>query len=259
MIVSGLQNKVVVVIGGAGLLGREFVKVLAQQSCHVVLADKSIKDGRRVLAAIGAKNTRSVFLVQADLTSRSSLLSLVRQTRRKYGRIDALVNCAYPRNRHYGRTFDRVAYKDFCENVDLHLGGYFLSCQVFGEYFKKQGHGNIINLGSIYGVVAPRFELYDGTGMSNPVEYAVIKAGVIHLTRYLAKFYKGKNIRANCISPGGVLNGQPQAFLKRYKRCCLSRGMLDPADINGALLFLLSDASKAVNGQNIVVDDGFVL
>jgi NAD(P)-dependent dehydrogenase (short-subunit alcohol dehydrogenase family) len=126
-------------------------------------------------------------------------------------------------------------------------------------YFQKQGYGNIINISSIYGVIAPKFEIYDNTEMTTPVEYAAIKSGMLHLTKYMAKYFKGKNIRVNAISPGGILDGQPREFLSEYKRQCSTKGMLDPKDLNGVLIFLLSDMSSYINGQNIVVDDGFCL
>jgi NAD(P)-dependent dehydrogenase (short-subunit alcohol dehydrogenase family) len=114
-------------------------------------------------------------------------------------------------------------------------------------------------MSSIYGVVAPRFEVYENTTMTMPVEYAAIKAGLIHLTKYMAKYFKGKNIRVNSISLGGLKDGQPESFLDSYEQFCLNKGMLDAKDISGTLLYLLSDLSEYVNGQNITVDDGFTL
>jgi len=135
---------------------------------------------------------------------------------------------------------------------------------LFGEqqsakYFKEHGYGNIINISSIYGVVAPKFEIYDKTTMTMPVEYAAIKSGLIHLTKYMAKYFKGLNIRVNTISVGGIFDQQPAPFLEAYKSCCLNKGMLDKSDIKGTLIYLLSDMSAYVNGQNIIVDDGFTL
>jgi NAD(P)-dependent dehydrogenase (short-subunit alcohol dehydrogenase family) len=124
----------------------------------------------------------------------------------------------------------------------------------------KQGRGgNIVNLSSVYGIIAPRFELYEGTDLSMPVEYAAIKSGLIHLTRYFARRLRGTGIRVNALSPGGILDKQDRRFLGRYRRYCLSKGMLDASDVSGALLFLLSDASRYVSGQNLIVDDGFTL
>ena len=107
--------------------------------------------------------------------------------------------------------------------------------------------------------MAPDFSIYEGTSMTTPVEYAVIKSGLIHLTKYMAKYLGGSNVRVNVISPGGINNGQPPSFTKAYGAKCLNKGMLDPADLTGALVFLLSDLSTYVNGQNLVVDDGFTL
>lgn len=175
------------------------------------------------------------------------------------GKIDALVNCAYPRNKNYVRDFLEVEFQDFCENINIHLGGYFLTCQQFIKFFLKQRHGNIINFSSIYGVIPPRFEIYENTKMIMPVEYAAIKSAIIHLTKYMAKYLKGKNIRVNCISPGGILDKQPEVFLSSYRKYCLNKGMLDKSDVVGIVIFLLSDLSMYINGQNIIVDDGFSL
>ena len=107
--------------------------------------------------------------------------------------------------------------------------------------------------------MTPRFEVYDGTAMTMPVEYSAIKAGVVQLTRYFAQYFKGSGIRVNCISPGGILDNQPESFLTAYNSHCASKGMLVPQDVLGALLFLLSDESRFMTGQNIVVDDGYSL
>jgi len=194
-----------------------------------------------------------------DITDKTSVAKLIETLHRRHGRIDAVVNNAYPRNRNYGRKFEDVTYEDFCENLGLHLGGYFLIAQQFSAYFRKQGRGNIINMASIYGAMAPRFEVYAGTPMTMPVEYAAIKSSIINLTKYMAKYLKGTGIRVNAISPGGILDAQPDAFLERYKVNCLSKGMLEVKDLNGTLLYLLSDMAAYVNGQNIIVDDGFSL
>ena len=117
----------------------------------------------------------------------------------------------------------------------------------------------MINMSSIYGVMAPRFEVYQGTPMTMPVEYAAIKSGLLHLTRYFAQYLKGSNIRVNALSPGGILDRQPEAFLARYRALCADKGMLNPSDLAGSLVFLLSDLSRHVDGQNLIVDDGFSL
>lgn len=251
-----VKDKVIIVTGGAGLLGKTFCQAIADNGGIAVVAEYDITIGNKLCASL--ENTHIV-PAQIDITNKASIEALIVYVSEKYGKIDALVNSAYPRNKNYGKHFFEVAYTDFCENVGMNLGGYFLTSQQFAKYFQKQGYGNIINLASIYGVIAPRFEVYDNTPMTTPVEYAAIKSGLIHLTKYMAKYFKGKNIRVNAISLGGIEDKQPESFLKAYKEFCLNKGMLDAKDIAGTVLYLLSDLSEFVNGQNIVVDDGFTL
>lgn len=251
-----VRDKVVIVTGGAGLLGRTFCQAIADNGGIAVVAEYDIAIAEKLCTSL---ENASIVPAQVNITDKNSIKALIATISEKYGRIDALVNSAYPRNKNYGKHFFDVAYSDFCENVGMNLGGYFLTSQQFATYFEKQGYGNIINLASIYGVIAPRFEIYDNTPMTMPVEYAAIKSGLIHLTKYMAKYFKGKNIRVNTISLGGIEDKQPDPFLKAYKGFCLNKGMLNAKDISGTVLYLLSDLSEFVNGQNIVVDDGFTL
>jgi NAD(P)-dependent dehydrogenase (short-subunit alcohol dehydrogenase family) len=131
--------------------------------------------------------------------------------------------------------------------------------QQAANHLRKEGGGHLVHVGSIQGIAAPKFEHYEGTDMTSPVEYTAVKHGVVGLTKYLAKYLSGTGIRVNCISPGGIENGQPEQFLSRYREDCTSKGMLAPEDLTGALRFLLSDQSTYVNGQNIIVDDGWSL
>lgn len=251
-----VKDKVVIVTGGAGLLGKTFCQAIADNGGIAVVAEYDIAIAEKLCTSLG---NASIVPAQVDITDKASVETLITTISKKYGKIDALVNSAYPRNKNYGKHFFEVTYDDFCENLGMNLGGYFLSSQLFAKYFYEQGYGNIINLASIYGVIAPRFEIYDNTPMTMPVEYAAIKSGLIHLSKYMAKYFKGKNIRVNTISLGGIEDKQPEPFLKAYKEFCLNKGMLNAKDISGTVLYLLSDLSEFVNGQNIVVDDGFTL
>jgi NAD(P)-dependent dehydrogenase (short-subunit alcohol dehydrogenase family) len=255
-----LNNKVIVITGGAGLIGQEFVKAVIENSGFAVIADIDSIAGEKIKDALSAElATDKIDFVQLDITSKESLKNCIGYLDNKYQRIDALVNNAYPRNANYGRHFFDVEYDDFSTNISLNLGGYFTTSQKFAEYFKLQGKGNIINISSIYGVVAPKFEIYENTPMTMPVEYAAIKAGLIHLTKYMAKYFKNLDIRVNTLSPGGIFDSQPEEFVKAYKKESLNKGMLDKSNLKGSLVYLLSDMSEYVNGQNIVVDDGFSL
>jgi NAD(P)-dependent dehydrogenase (short-subunit alcohol dehydrogenase family) len=254
-----LKDKIIVVVGGAGFLGRTFVRAITEQGGIAVVADIHTEAINRVADEIASNHPGQVLASTMDITNKASVCNLIAKIQDKYGRIDAVVNSAYPRNRNYGRKLEEVTYDDFCENTSLHLGGYFLVAQQFGLYFREQGAGNIINMSSIYGTMAPRFEVYTGTPMTMPVEYAAIKSAIIQLTRYFAQYFKGDHIRVNSMSPGGIFDNQPESFLNAYNAFCNKKGMLDPVDITGLLLFLLSDGSKYVTGQNIIIDDGFHL
>jgi NAD(P)-dependent dehydrogenase (short-subunit alcohol dehydrogenase family) len=248
-----LKDKIVVVAGGNGLLGRAFCLSISGQGGIPIVADLNL-EGKEF-----AKTLKHGYYFPLDITNEDSIVELIDNLTDKFGRIDALVNNAYPKNNNFGRDFLHVDYIDFCENVNVHLGGYFLMSQRFGYFFINQGWGNIINIASVYGVVAPRFEIYKGTEMTTPVEYAVIKSAIIHFTKYLSKYFKGKNIRVNSISPGGIFNKQPESFIAAYSKFTLNKGMLNRNDITGSLIFLLSDISQYINGHNLIVDDGFSL
>lgn len=255
-----LTDKVVVITGGAGLIGQAFVQAVVEHGGVAVIADNNRDTAMKVRSELSRNfNSENVDFVDLDITSKESLQAAIIFLDKKYRKIDALVNNAYPRNKNYGRHFFDVEYKDFCENINLNLGGYFLTSQQFALYFIDQGYGNIINISSIYGVVPPKFEIYQGTPMTVPPEYAAIKSALLHLTKYMAKYFKGMNIRVNAISPGGIFDNQPESFLKAYREKCIEKGMLNKSDLKGTLTYLLSDMSKYVNGQNIVVDDGFIL
>ncbi len=245
------QKEVVVITGGNGLIGRNFIQAITDSGRIAVSCDLQDPNDRH--------ETTEVLYQIMDVVDPVSVEACIERLNKKFGRIDAIVNCAYPRNDRFGDTFFDVKFDSFCENVNLQLGGYFLTSQKFSEYFVGQGRGCVINLASIYGCVAPRFELYEGTSMGMPVEYPLVKSAIIQLTQHLAVVLKGSGVRANCISPGGILDGQPEQFLQRYQSQCSSKGMLNPEDLNSTLLYLLAADSKYVNGQNIIVDDGFVL
>jgi len=254
-----LNGQVVVITGGAGLLGQVFLTAVAEAGGVAVCADIDAARARKTADGATAATGGTCDAISLDITSPPSVAAMLAELHGRWGRIHALVNNAYPRNANYGRVFEDVQIEDFNANVSMHLGGYFLTAQRAALYFREHGGGAIVNMASIYGVMAPRFEVYAGTAMTMPVEYAVIKSGIIHLTRYMASYFKGDGIRVNCLSPGGILDSQPQAFLDCYNAHCAGKGMLAPQDMAGALLFLLGDEGRYVNGQNLVVDDGFSL
>ena len=255
-----LSGKTIVVTGGGGLLGQAFGRGICQAGGRLVIAEKQLQIAEQARESIlcdcpGA----SVQLVELDIVSECSVRSGLAECVALQGTVDALVNNAYPRNSRYGKPFFEVEYDSFCENLGMNLGGYFVTTKVFAEYFRTKGQGNIVNIASIYGVVAPSFDLYSDTEMTMPVEYACIKSGLIHLTKYTAKYLAGTGVRVNALTPGGIRDGQDPRFIERYNAKCLTKGMLDRDDMIGGLVFLLSDASSYVNGHNLVIDDGFTV
>ncbi|RMF11039.1 MAG: SDR family oxidoreductase [Alphaproteobacteria bacterium] len=254
-----LHNKVILVFGGLGLLGKTLCKAIRTVNGTPVIADVSHDAYRDWLAKEGLSDTDFPF-VPADILETISVDKALRTVHETFGRLDAVLNAAYPRNKNYGVKFLDVSLADFNENVSLLLGGYFNVMQRAAKFFlDNEAGGNIVNISSIYGVIPPRFEIYKGTSMTTPVEYAAAKSALQHVSRYAAKYLKGSNIRINCVSPGGLLDNQPAPFLSAYGEHCNSKGMLTPDDVVGTILFLLSDDSAYVTGQNIVVDDGFTL
>jgi NAD(P)-dependent dehydrogenase (short-subunit alcohol dehydrogenase family) len=251
-----LNNLVVAISGGVGLLGSAFSRTVVKNGGRVIIGDIKQKPGDRLVAELG--EDRATFF-QGDLTDVSVIDQFIQKGKEQFGRVEAAVHCAYPVSEQWGSRFEDLQPAGLEKDLFLQLGGSILFSQRMIRHFRGQGYGNLVHISSIQGVAAPNFDHYAGTEMVSPIEYSAIKSGVIAITRYLAKYCKGQNIRVNCISPGGLLNNQPQSFLERYKSDCLLKGVLDAEDLNGALLFLLSTQSNYISGQNIVVDDGWSL
>jgi NAD(P)-dependent dehydrogenase (short-subunit alcohol dehydrogenase family) len=251
-----LDGKVAVVTGGAGLLGREFVRSLACFGATVVIADTDAGLSRQLLEETGDKD---VYFRKLDITKEAEVASFINAIDNEFGRIDIWVNSAYPRTKDWGMKLENIRLSSWRKNVDMHLNGYFICCSRIAEYMKKQKSGSIINIASVYGVVAPDFSIYEGTQMTMPAAYSAIKAGIINFTRYLASYYGRYNIRVNCVSPGGVYDGQPKRFIDKYSAKVPLKKMADKKDIAGAIVYLSSDAAKYVTGHNLIVDGGFTI
>jgi NAD(P)-dependent dehydrogenase (short-subunit alcohol dehydrogenase family) len=172
MSLKPLENKVIVVAGAAGILGRHFIRGIAESGGIVIASDIDIDAVKSI-----AKNYPSrIVPAYLDITDNASIEALIHEISIQHGPIYGLVNGAYPRNKNFGRKLEDVTYLDFCQNLNIHLGGYFLVAQKFCLKFKEQGFGNIVNVSSVYGQIPPRFEIYRGTSMTMPVEYAAINA-----------------------------------------------------------------------------------
>jgi NAD(P)-dependent dehydrogenase (short-subunit alcohol dehydrogenase family) len=238
------SGRTVLVTGGAGLLGREVCAALRAWGADVWSAD--------VMA--DADDDRAVVL---DITSEESIVRVFDHVVATSGSFDVLVNCAYPRTGDWGDKLDTESLDSWRENLDSHLGGYFATSREAARRMAAAGGGSIINFASIYGVVGPSYEVYDGTSMTMPSAYAAIKGGIISITRLLATYYGPAGVRCNCVSPGGVEDRQADSFVEEYAALTPLRRMARPRDIVGAVVFLASDAGAYVTGQNLIVDGGW--
>ena len=249
-----LDGKKVLVTGAAGLLGTGLVEQLLEEGARVIAVDieiKSLEEKQYLYKKMPSQLT----VVQSDFSDREQLKKIFKNAGDD---LTGAVNCAYPKNENYGKHFFDVDIDDFNENIAMNLGSSFLFMQECARYFKSNNvEFSLVNIGSIYGVVAPKFELYNNTNMTSPVEYSAIKSGLIHLSRYVAKYVGDSRFRVNLVSPGGIRDAQPIEFLTAYGMETLGKGMLDVSDIIGSIIFLLSSSSEFINGQNIIVDDGF--
>jgi NAD(P)-dependent dehydrogenase (short-subunit alcohol dehydrogenase family) len=254
-----LENKVVIVTGGAGLLGKALVKEILISGGVAILTDIKTTPAKGFINEMKRNYPNHFYATNMDITKKSSINSVIKIVSKRFGGIDCLVNNAYPKNKNYGKQIEDVSYRDFSDNLSTHVGGYFLTSQQFGIFFKNHKGGNIINMGSVYGTLPPRFQIYKNTEITLPVEYSSIKASIIQMTKYFAQYFKKDNIRVNCLSPGGIKDNQPKAFISAYNSFCSKKGMLDPNDVANTLVFLISDSSKFITGQNLIIDDGFSL
>jgi NAD(P)-dependent dehydrogenase (short-subunit alcohol dehydrogenase family) len=251
-----LDERVAVVTGGAGLIGRELCAGLAEQGSTVVIADADAAAGERLADEIGEQAQ----FVATDVTSAASVEKLVESTVEEFGSLDVLVNTAYPRNENYGQPYEEMTVEDWRTNVDLHLTSYFYTSYCASLVMKDQeSGGSIINFGSTYGVQAPDFTTYGGLDMTSPVEYAAIKGGILNLVRYMASYLGEDGVRVNAVSPGGVFDDHDREFVANYRQRTPLGRMASPADLVGPVVFLASDAAGYVTGHNLVDGGGWTV
>ena len=239
-----IKDKVIVVTGGNGLLGKQMVSTLREQDALVIAADIYFE-------TLGPDD------IIIDISDEYSVKNGVAAIVEKYNRIDGWVNNAYPRTKDWGAKFENIHLESWRKNVDMHLNGYFLCCQVALAQMKIQESGSLINMSSIYGLVGPDFTIYEGTDMTTPAAYSAIKGGLNNFTRYLASYFGKYQVRINTVSPGGIFDNQPESFIKNYNRKVPMKRMGSPKDIVSAVYYLLSDESGYITGHNLVVDGGW--
>jgi 2-deoxy-D-gluconate 3-dehydrogenase len=266
-----LSGRAAIVTGGAGLLGAEFCRTLVGAGAKVVVADINARGADQLAEAITADGGEAV-TAKLDVTDPASVQRVVDLALAQYGRLDILVNSAAldpkfdPQHESSIQrlggpgTFEDYPLEAWNQALEVNLTGAFLCCQAAVRPMLEGGGGVIVNLSSIYGLTGPDQRMYQRPGKPTqykPVYYSVTKWGILGLTQYLATYYASKNIRVNALSPGGVYSGHDETFVQSYSARAVIGRMAEKDEMNGALLFLVSDASAYMTGANLVVDGGW--
>ena len=240
-----LKDKIIVITGGNGLIGKEIVKQI------------KIEGGTCINLDINVQTSLDLSNINCDITSKNSVNDAISKIVNKYEKIDGLINNAYPRTSDWGVKFEKIKYSSWKSNIDFQLNSYFYLTQQVSNIMIKQNKGSILNMASIYGMVGPDFNLYKNTSMTMPAAYSAIKGALINFTRYLSSYLGKNNIRSNSISPGGIFNNQDKNFVKSYNNKVPLGRMGYPEDIAPAVIFFMSDASSYITGQNLAIDGGW--
>lgn len=257
-----LTSKVVFLTGGAGFLGPAYANVLSECGANVVVTDLDEWRCKQVVEELRSKYKTDPIALALDITKKDAVDRATRLVAERYGHIDILINnAAYHQLEHVvagtAASLEEFPLRTWQRTIDVNLTGALLCSQAVGKVMLAQGGGVILNVSSVYGVVAADQRIYGSSGLNSNVAYAVTKAGLINFTRYLASYWQGRNIRVNSISPGGVFRGQDPEFVKNYTYRTMLGRMADVDDLTSAVLYLVSDASKFVTGFNLVVDGGW--
>lgn len=264
MNIFSLQDRVAIVTGSLGLLGKEHCRALADAGAHVVVTDlyeERCKEFAATLApeALGAG---------VDVTDKESVSALLEKTLTCFGRVDILLNNAALDEKFENplvavqmSQFEHFPLSLWKKIMDVNVTGMFLCSQIIGAFMAEQGKGSIINVASTYGVVAPDQSIYrtpegQQSFFKSPA-YPVSKGAVISFTRFLASYWGHRGVRVNTLSPGGVENAQDAFFIKNYAAKTLLGRMAQPSDYRGAVVYLASDASSYMTGANLIVDGGW--
>tara|TARA_B100000963_G_C22611573_1_gene665141 strand:+ start:1500 stop:2234 length:735 start_codon:yes stop_codon:yes gene_type:complete len=241
-----LENKVIIVTGGSGLIGKEIIKSIINCGGIPINLDTD-------------KNSSLCETIKTDICSDTEVSIAIKKIKIKYEKIDGLVNSAYPRTNDWGLNIEKVNKESFIDNLNMQLSSIFSICKMTFDIMKKSRSGSIVNISSIYGSIGFDRNLYKNTTITLPVAYSAVKGGMDSMNRYFASYYGKYNIRSNCISPGGIYNNHESKFVKNYNKKVPLRRMGKPEDIAPAVVFLLSDDSSYLTGQNIKIDGGLTI
>ncbi len=258
-----LSGKTILITGGAGILGEQVSRALCEHGGRVIIGESDTEKAELVSDKVrqegGECHAREV-----DITKEDSLLALKSDIKREFGDVDVLINNAAAKGPYFFSPFEKFPLEEWEYVMNVNTTGVMLGCKVFGSEMAKRGSGSIINTLSIYGIVAPDQRIYDGSEyeghpINTPIVYSASKAAVLGITKYLAAYWGERGVRVNAVTPGGVYSGQNETFQDRYGNRAPMGRMAKKHEMNGAFIYLASDASTYVTGQNIVVDGGWTV
>lgn len=261
----GLRGKVAVVTGGAGILGQHFCAGLAEFGAHVAVVDLQAEKAQELAQALSGRYGVKACGYGCDVSDPASVQTMVESVVAEFGEINILHNNAAGKSddlEAFFAPFEEYSLDQWRKIMAVNLDGMFLVAQAIGKQMVAQGKGgSIIQTASIYGVMAPDHRIYEGSfylgrQINTPAVYTASKAAVIGLTKHLATYWADKGIRVNTLTPGGTESGQNDEFKQRYSTRIPMGRMAIAQEMVGALLYLASDASSYVTGQNIIVDGG---
>src|SRR5574337_160326 len=258
-----LKNKTVILTGSAGRLGTRFANVLSSAGANVVLVDIEKSSNKKLEQELIAKYKTDPISLNLDISNQNDVKKLTKTVLSKYHKIDVLINNAHfiPRN-HPKRDapFEEYPLELWDETITTNLRGLFLCCKEIGKTMLTQKKGVIINISSIYGIAGADQRIYGKSRLNSPAFYAATKGAMVNLTKYLAAYWQGKNIRVNTLTLGGVFDEklhQDKSFIKNYSKKTILGRMAQKEDYDGPLLLLASDASSYMTGSNLIVDGGW--
>lgn len=247
-----LKNKIIVVSGGAGNYGKCIVEGLGEADGTVIIASRNLKHAEQVAQNFRAQHL-NVNALPVDQGDHDSVIQLKEAILQKFGKLDVFINNAVSRPM---KSYD-ASIADFSESMRVNATGSMDILREMAGLIVSNGGGSIVNIGSMMGMFGPDLSNYEGTDMGTPPpDYFFHNAGLLNLTRYMAQVLAGKNVRVNCISPGGLFNNQPEAFLNNYCKKVPLKRMANRDDIKGLVVLLSSEAGAYINGENILMDGG---
>lgn len=254
-----LIDKVIIITGACGLIGKAFVEICAQYDAKVVIVDIPLANPEKMALKFSKLYGDRFLGISIDVSKRDDVLSLKNKVLQKYNKIDGLVNCHQNKTAKFFAKFEEYDDQSWNDIISTNLNGTFLTCQIIGSYMANNRVGSIINMPSTYSVVAPNQNLYKGTQMGSPAAYSASKGGVMALSQYLASYWADKGVRVNQLTPHGVWNKHEEKFENNFSNFSPLKRMSYNHEVAPALLYLLSDASSYVTGHNLIVDGGWTM